>query len=92
MAVDPKNLVWNAFRSYLKNEVPAELRRLKPAQIEQSPSLLTHHIWECIGLAWGRHETVGEYMTAALLWLEGRGQGDIAALAVKHRVKRPSQL
>lgn len=50
------------------------------------------HIWECMSLAFGRHETVGEYLTAVLAWLEGGGRGDIAPLARRLRVPFPASL
>lgn len=50
------------------------------------------HIWECVALAWGRHETVGEYLTAVLAWLEGGGRGDIEPLASRLRVLAPASL
>ena len=43
-------------------------------------------------VAWGRHETIGEYMTAALVWLENRGQADIGEVAARFRVPRLADL
>ena len=43
-------------------------------------------------VAWGRHETIGEYMTAALVWLENRGQVDIAEVAARFRVPHLTDL
>ena len=50
------------------------------------------HIWECILLAWARHETVGEHMTAALVWLEGGGRQDIGRLVSRYRPARLAAL
>lgn len=43
-------------------------------------------------MAWARHETVGEYMSAALEWLESRGTKDAAALARQRRVANLAEL
>lgn len=61
-------------------------------QIAIDPAMLYAHVWECLGVAWAVHETVGEYMTAALMWLESRGTADPALLAQQHRVPRMSAL
>lgn len=57
-----------------------------------SVPLLSAHIMECLGVAWARHETVGEYMAAALAWLESGGAADAGQLAQRLRVKRMSSL
>ena len=54
--------------------------------------LLAAHVWECLGVAWAVHETVGGYTTAALLWLESGGTLDAAELARAHRVQRLADL
>jgi hypothetical protein len=58
----------------------------------QDPHLLAEHIWECINVAWARHETIGEFMAAALAWLESGGRKDIGQLARQLRVERPALL
>lgn len=62
------------------------------AQIAIDSALLYAHVWECLGVAWAVHETVGNYMTAALVWLESRGTADPALLAQQYRVTRLSAL
>lgn len=65
----------------------------QPAQrLEADTRVVEAHFWECISLAWGRHETVGEYLTAVLAWLEGGGRRDIAPLARRLRVPFPASL
>ena len=54
--------------------------------------MLSPHIFECLGVAWARHETIGEYMTAALIWLESNGTADINALAAQYRMPRLTEL
>ncbi|KAL4420398.1 hypothetical protein ABPG75_010054 [Micractinium tetrahymenae] len=93
IAVEPKNVVWNAFRSYLSSDLQTEIAKLPPAQqLETDVRVVDAHIWECISLAWGRHETIGEYLTAVLAWLEGGGKGSIGLLARRLRVAFPATL
>jgi hypothetical protein len=61
-------------------------------QREQDARLVAMHIWECINIAWAKHETIGEYMTAALIWLESGGTASMARLAQQHRVPRLAAL
>lgn len=69
--------------------VPA---RLSLPATSPAPARLAPLLQECIGVAWARHETVGEYMTAALEWLESGGRKDAAALAKQRRVANLAQL
>lgn len=50
--------------------------------------LLEAHVFECLGVAWAVHETVGRFTTAALMWLESGGQADAADLARRFEVQR----
>ena len=43
-------------------------------------------------VAWGRHETVGEYMAAALVWLENQGRVDVGEVAARFRAPRLTDL
>lgn len=43
-------------------------------------------------VAWGRHETVGEYMGAALVWLESGGQVGVGEVAARSRMPHPAAL
>ncbi|PSC71787.1 DNA polymerase kappa [Micractinium conductrix] len=75
---------WGKVRAYLSEDLRPQLPKMK-GQRERSVPLLLTHVFQQVSLAWARHETVGDYMTAALLWLEAGGQGDLQALADKHR-------
>ncbi|PRW21108.1 multidrug resistance-associated 1 isoform X3 [Chlorella sorokiniana] len=86
---DLKNSEWGAFRTYMSTELPGQMQQM---QIAIHPAQLYAHVWECLGVAWAVHETVGTYMTAALVWLESRGTADPALLAAQYRVPRLSAL
>lgn len=62
------------------------------AQVAIDPPMLYAHVWECLGVAWAVHETVGSYMTAALVWLESRGTANPALLAQQYGVPALSAL
>lgn len=76
---------------YLPHSLPQPFS-LNAAQIAIDSALLYAHVWECLGVAWAVHETVGNYMAAGLVWLESRGTADPALLAQQYRVQRLSAL
>ncbi|PRW50941.1 hypothetical protein C2E21_5329 [Chlorella sorokiniana] len=87
LAVDLKDARWGAFRSYTNGPMEADLAGMPDQGIKFAP-LLSLHIFDCLGVAWARHETIGEYMTAALVWLENGGKVDVGEVAARFRVPR----
>ena len=86
-AVDLKDgSKWGGFRSLLSNSgggggqhLQQLLANLQPDG-EQDAALVREHIWEGLAVAWGAHETLGEFTTAALAWLESGGRADLRQL------------
>ncbi|KAI3439089.1 hypothetical protein D9Q98_001499 [Chlorella vulgaris] len=57
-----------------------------------SAFLLFQHIREEVAVAWAHHINLGDYTTAALMWLERCGKADLAALANTFEVTEPAEL
>lgn len=71
---------------------PALLLWLAPMRLLPAINSVLPARLPCLQVAWGRHETIGEYMTAALVWLENRGQVDIGDIARRFHVPRLTDL
>lgn len=68
----------------------AALRKLP--FVKDSFATKTSPLVQAMNFAYGKHEHVATYTTAALEWIEGGGRGDFARLAEKGAVDKPGLL
>ncbi|KAL4858389.1 hypothetical protein ACK3TF_001370 [Chlorella vulgaris] len=73
-----------------------DVYRLLPWMAGGSPSLnlelRTSAIFQELGVAYARHESIADYFTACLMWLETGGAGNFAQMAVAYKRTRLSLL